>query len=29
MDLVRKHPGKSLAIAAAVGFLAARSMRSD
>ncbi len=29
MDFVRKHPGKSLAVAAAVGFLAARSMRSD
>jgi len=29
MDFVRKHPGKSLAVAVAVGFLAARSMRSD
>jgi ElaB/YqjD/DUF883 family membrane-anchored ribosome-binding protein len=29
MDVVRKHPGKSLAIAVVIGFLAARSLRSD
>jgi len=28
-DLVRKHPGKSLAVAAVVGFLTARAMRDE
>ena len=28
-EFVRKHPGKSLAVAAVIGFLAARALRED